>query len=498
MALLHLGRTGVAPWQVLAVAGLASEVIYLVALANPFPLARLYNVPLMDLGKLTNYESGAFALFLLAAAALFAAYGLAARACSGSGRPPGTSLVLLALGFPAVFHFILIFAYPVGAADLFDYVANGRLMALYDRNPLVVPVTEIAQDPSVALAAWPYRTLPYGPLWALLNGGLTRLTGEILPNLFGLKLLAGAAWLATMLLVYGLLRQWEPERALAGAVVVGWNPLAVYEVAVNGHNDALLGPALVVAVAMAAGARPALALVPLVVGALLKFAPLMLVPLVAIEVWRRRAWRGLIPAVVLSAVVVVAAYAPFWEGEATFEILRRQAGLLTTSPAMVLRLALEGAFGLEVASQVARWATMALFLGLAGALGRKAVRGECAFTLAASLLLAAYLGLVAWWFQPWYLLWLLPVAALTPVALVRRLVVLWSCTAGLTYAVFVYVWVMNADRLTYSDVQWIATTVLYLPLILYAAWSWRRMRRRWGLGRPRGAAPTAYNESAEA
>lgn len=484
-------------WLTLALAGLASEAIYLVVLAIPFPLARLYNVPLMDLGKLTHYQPMALGLFLLASAALFAAYWAAARACSGNERPPGASLVLLALGFPVLFHFILIFAYPVGAADVFGYVTHGRLLALYGLNPLVVPATQIAGDPAVALAAQPYHTSTYGPLWAVLNAGVTGLWPDILPNLLGLKVVAAVAWVATMAVVYWLLRRREPARALAGAVLVGWNPLAVYEVAANGHNDALLGPLLGLTLAVAGGARPAWALIPLAIAALLKFVPLVLVPLLAVEVWRRRAWGGLLPALVVSAIIGLAAYAPFWAGEATFGGLRLQAGQFTTSVGTLLRLTFEERVGSDGAGQLARAVTLSLFAGATVGIGRAMVGRGWPLTLAASLLLASYLALVAWWFQPWYLLWLLPVAALTPVALVRRLVVLWSCTAGLTYAVFVYVWVMNADRLTYNDAQWIATTVLYVPLLLYAAWSWRRMGRTGGLGWPRGAAPTAYNEAAE-
>ncbi len=478
VALGRLGHVGAAPWLMLALAGLASEAIYLVALAIPFPLARLYNVPLMDLGKLTHYESGAFALFLLAAAALFAAYGVAARACSGERRPPGGPLVLLALGFPVLFHFILIFAYPVGAADVFIYVTHGRMLALHGLNPMVIPATQIPGDAAVALTAQPYHTSTYGPLWVVLSAGVTRLWPDILANLLSLKVVVAVAWLAAMAMVYGVLRRREPKRALAGAVLVGWNPLGVYEVAANGHNDALLGPLLVLVLVLAGGARPALAGIPLAVAALLKFVPLVLVPLLAVEVWRRRAWGGLLPAVALSAVIALAAYAPFWAGEATFSGLRLQAGQFTTSVAKLLHLTLEERAGSEAAGQVARAVTLSLFLGATVGIGRAMVRRGWPLTLAATLLLAAYLALVAWWFQPWYLLWLLPLAALTQVALVRRLVVLWSCTAGLTYGVFVYVWVMNADRLSYSDVQWIATSVLYLPLLSYAAWSWWRLKRR--------------------
>src|SRR5882762_2118417 len=108
---------------VLAVA-VASAVLYAIwTLWVPLLPQNLY-VPLLDLGKITGYKWPSALLFLqlvIGSYALYAmGYWLVAR-----GTVRRTPIFAAGLVFCAE----LIWAYPATAADVFGYVAHGRLLA---------------------------------------------------------------------------------------------------------------------------------------------------------------------------------------------------------------------------------------------------------------------------------------------------------------------------------------------------------------------------------
>lgn len=80
----------------------------------------------------------------------------------------------------------------------------------------------------------------------------------------------------------------RPADQLLGTLLYLWNPVVVVELAAEGHNDALMIVFVLLALLLAIRARPGASLVALILGALAKFIPLILVPAQMMYVWRTR------------------------------------------------------------------------------------------------------------------------------------------------------------------------------------------------------------------
>ncbi len=202
---------------------------------------------------------------------------------------------------------------------------------------------------------------------------------------------------AVALLLGVLHRRGDPLERIA---VYAWHPLAVSEIAANGHVDALA--VLALAALLAAWQRRRFALAgAAVAGAILaKLAPILLLPALVRRGGRRFA--------LVCAVLTVAAYLPFLSvgvpsvfGSAATLARRRSFGSLEP-----LLAAVTG----RQAAIVLLLAALAVLVGFVSLREHETV-DEVARSI---LLLLGSILLVATLLQPWYALWLLPALVLVP------------------------------------------------------------------------------------
>jgi alpha-1,6-mannosyltransferase len=273
---------------------------------------------------------------------------------------------------------------------------------------------------------------------------------------------------------------------------VGWNPLLLFETAVNAHNDIVM-MAFALAAFYALVRRWWLAIFPLLVlAALVKFVTLLFVPLVLIWLLLRRdvpKWQVAL-SLVLGSAIGAAACAPFFAGGALFDTLRGEGSryLLSTGSMTVSLLMQRGVMNLPEAEVAMRRGLVAAFaVGLALLLGR--FRRDPSYSFLTTTCAAAVFLLlvtVKWWFWPWYLAWLVPVAALAPRRGMALLASTFSLTAMLLYAA--YYWHVYGDW--HTTQQLVFKTVFAVPLGLSAALvMYWLLRKAWEHLRPR-AAPT--------
>src|SRR5205807_5874808 len=101
--------------------------------------------------------------------------------------------LIIAVGYTLLFSVVLIFMYPVGAADIFNYAFSGRLITHYSLNPFITTPIQLPNDPFFPYTAWRDLTSTYGPLWELMGGATGWLAGDSLwSNLILFKLLVVA------------------------------------------------------------------------------------------------------------------------------------------------------------------------------------------------------------------------------------------------------------------------------------------------------------------
>lgn len=409
----------------LLASALGNVLIYWAAFARPFSLNAWIDRPLTDLYRISLQMPQARAILALGFVLLGTLYWIGWRASRRVQTPTAWLAVIASfVGASAV----LLYMYPFGAADLFDNVMHGRILGVYRANPFVHVGVQFPDDPVLPYVAWKRTPSAYGPLWEGLAGVTAYLAGDDLTrNVISFKVLSGLFLAASGAIVVALLRCHAPDRALPGAVLLLWNPVILYETIGNGHNDMAMVFWILAAAWLISGRRDLLAILALTAGALVKFIPLLMIPVAGwIALRRRPRLRDRIGFTMIAAVtsigLVAAAYAPFWQGMATLGVARRTA-LLTTSIGAALYAWLAPRLGADVMKNYlavgSALLTGAFALGQAWAIRRR--DDWLAFPRAAFNILMFYLLITCLWFQSWYALWPLGLAALLPPGHAARL-----------------------------------------------------------------------------
>lgn len=347
--------------------------------------------------------------FLALAAAAFVAYaaGLAAAARAGHALNAvlglGAAIQLAPLAGPLLL-----------STDAWSYWTYARIRLVHGGNPYVDPPAAFGGDPALDWIGrdWLDVTSVYGPLFTLASEVVAAATGASPgATAWAYKVLAAAAVVAAMLLVARV----APRPALAAAFV-GWNPLLALHHAGGGHNDAWVGCLVVAALALGAAGRRQGAGVAWAAAILLKWVPLVLLPLRALEA--RAAGRRVGHLGFAAAALVIVAAATWRYGVDWV----RAAVPLAENADRTTRFALpHRAEQLGVPVNVAIAVFAAAFVVAYAWLCVQAARGRARIALAAALLLLA-----SPYVAPWYLAWLVPLAALEEDRLARAL------TLGLT------------------------------------------------------------------
>ncbi len=328
--------------------------------------------------------------FLVLLALAFAAYlvGLAVLARRGGAA---RAVVVVA----AAVQLVPLAAPLLLSTDAWTYWEYGRIAVVHDGNPYRDTPSDYPDDPSYQYAGvkWRDRTSVYAPGFTLASEPLAAAAGTSANAAAWIyKTLAALAAVAMAVLAARL-----AVRPALAAAFVGWNPVLAVHLAGGGHNDAWIG-ALLLAALVCAGARRQWAGAAWVVSASIKWIPVVLFPLRALEARTSGRSVGHL-GFALTAVVVFGLatwrYGFAWLG--AFGPLADNARE-TTSYALPARLAQHGVpEGLAIALFGLAFAAAFAWLLLS------AWRGRARLALAAVLLVVC-----APYVTPWYLAWVDP------------------------------------------------------------------------------------------
>lgn len=298
------------------------------------------------------------------------------------------------------------------STDAWTYWDYGRIAVVHDGNPYVDPPSAFPNDPAHAYvgARWADTPNVYGPLFTLGVAPIARVAGDSADAAAWMfKAIAALAMIAAM---FGASR--VARRPTLAAIVVGWSPLLAIQAAGAGHNDAWIAALAVGAIVASRARRPMLAGALWALAALVKWVPLLLVPLIGIAgivrarsaqaidagTARRdlvRTLAGFVLAAGVGIAIACVRYSTSWL--AAFGPISRNAHT-ATGYSFAFRL---GQLGLPDAA--ARIIPLVV-LAVAGLyVLRFALRGRARIGLAICALVACS-PLIA----PWYLLWAVPLA----------------------------------------------------------------------------------------
>jgi len=357
---------------------------------------------------------------------------------------------------------VFVLSPPLALTDLFNYVNYGRMEIVHHLNPYTtIPILEPHDDPSYALSNWHELLSPYGPLFTILTFVVVPL--GVAASFWALKVILAATSLGTLLLV------WRSARLLgrdpvAAVALVGLNPIVLVWGLGGDHNDFLmlffiaLGFYLLllahrhdVARAPARGLRdwlwpPSPALVgggaAFLVATGIKASAAVLIPVVLVSlVGDRRALAQVLAGMVLGGIAVgVASLAAFG---LHIPDLSTQSRLVTSeSIPNLIGLALGAGGETETLHKVMTAALVLSLLACCWWLWRERAReGALARAITASGWASVALLVTLSWVLPWYVSWVMPLAAISTsrrlrtVALVLGvyLIVAWAPASGILW-----------------------------------------------------------------
>ena len=381
-----------------------------------YPLVA-HSTQLRDLGTLSQYRPGEFTAYVGGMSVLFGLYVLA---IVDSRHLPlrATRTPVFACG--ALMATVMLFMYPVTAIDVYLYAVRSRLFTAYGANPLTAVPMDFPADPWRMFAPdeWATEVSPYGPLWTLLAAPMTVLAGDrLVVALVGFKLLVLLCYLSSGWLIARTLEATTAAHPATGALIFLWNPLVLWEGVGNAHND-LVVMVLVLLALWAWATRRDLLVVPLLLmAALIKYLPLVLIPITAVALWRRepqaaRRWRVAGWSLGLSLLVGGLALFPFYDLAAVQTSITNQARLVDRSPAAVAMQALSGRA--HPRTILTWWQVVGGSAVIGALLGHLTVVWHRPTQLIRAAFELVYLVfLVAVWnFNAWYVIWPVSLVAL--------------------------------------------------------------------------------------
>jgi hypothetical protein len=320
---------------------------------------------------------------------------------------------------------VLLLGPPLSLTDIFNYLHYGRMGPRYGLNPYTSLPLAAPHDAAYPYSNWHHLPSPYGPLFTLIAEALSPLSLPV--AYWTLKALLLAASLGTLALVASTARRLGLP-AKAAVALVAFNPLVLVYGIGGAHGEPLLLLPMVGAIALVVAGRDsehwrcdAAAGACIVLATGIKPSAILLVPLVVLGARRRLpALAGAAVAGAATLAIVVLAFGGHLPATSI------QDRLVTPLSVANVVAALAGHGGLTAHDRTIAHGLLALVaVGAAIVVARRraALPGAAALVMLAGVLT---LG----WTMPWYVWWILPLAALARTrAVAAACVVLTACLA---------------------------------------------------------------------
>jgi hypothetical protein len=335
--------------------------------------------------------------------AMFACYALAVHAADRlSGRA-----VLMTI---AALYALVMLAPAMLSTDIFSYGAYGRMGTLYGANPYLHGPAAISLDPVYPFVGAKWVTTPsaYGPVFTAFSYVLAPLS--VASSVLAYKALAAVASLATVALVWNAAR-WRGVNPVKAAALVGLNPLTVIYGVGGGHNDLLMLAAMTAGIYAILQHRDRAGGGFLSLATGIKLTGFVMLPFaIAGGALRRTGRRDIVlGAVVVAALVTAASFALFGTGPlhlpATIHTSQSE-GDWHSIPGFITTLV-----GLGTVGRITGILLAAGCVAVICSLIRRVWRREVDWIDGAGWATVAML-VTASSLLPWYVAWLMPLAAL--------------------------------------------------------------------------------------
>jgi Glycosyltransferase family 87 len=382
------------------------------------PLHGLVAGPLHSLigrhGFSANFSYAYSALLIL----MLAAYGIALA----TARMLSMRAIALAIG---AMYLVMLLSPQLELSDLFNYIGYARLGALHGLNPYTHVIAGEHYDPVSMFATWHHWSSPYGPLFTLLTyplGGLS-----LSASYWGMKVMLILFSAGFVALVWQCARQLGRDPRFA-VVFVGANPIVlIYEIG-GFHNDPVMLVPMIGSICLLLAGRYRWAGAALAAAIAVKFTAVLLLPFLLIAAWPSRRSLQVVLGIVLAGIpLAIASVAAF--GFALPNAADQSTIVTALGPVNLFGVI----FHLGGATPALEQASKMLLVVVVGVIVLSSARRGRPGWLAGAGWATLALLLCMSWFMPWYIIWLLPLAALSTSPQLRRAAVAMTLFAALTF-----------------------------------------------------------------
>jgi hypothetical protein len=411
-------------------------------------------------------------MYVIAFTALFALYLLATQIVRRTVNRTTWSIIIMGA---VAFNLAMLWLYPVDSNDIFDNIIRGRIQSVYHANPFYDTPVQFLDDPFHPYIAWDHIPSAYGPGWEIIAALATGVAGDaVLANIMTLKLVSIAAYAGTICMIALTSHHITHERMLEGVTLIAWNPLAIYVTAGTSHNDAVMVFFLTLGFYLFARNHYTLAVLAEMIGAIVKFIPIMIIPVMIVAgIQNIHTVKSRILYVAGTAIACVLipliAYAPYWQGGDILGLTWRANNFTTSLPALI-QVSLMPIWGKTETNQlVSQAATIVLAIWMMRELWSTWQHNDIDCVIRASFsILAFYLVVTCLWVQSWYALWLVPFIALIRDKTLARGALLITFFFAMKMPLFDFVMNVNDHNLIPRDVrEWQITLGTLGPIWIY-------------------------------
>jgi hypothetical protein len=213
----------------------------------------------------------------------------------------------------------------LASSDVFSYVGVARQVVLYGSNPYVYSFSNFTFDSFYTLIFnhWSNYPVIYGPVFIYITlPSAILFANNIFLSVLTLKVLSFVSFMLLSVVFYKLTKN------ITSFFLLLFNPVFIFEFVVNAHNDVYLLLAVFASLMFLKQADKSelhsfMAITLLSISVLIKFYTVVLFPFYLIFLYKkleRDRWEKLIFIfkILLTQLVVLIFYFPFWDGLATF------------------------------------------------------------------------------------------------------------------------------------------------------------------------------------
>ncbi|MBU2235436.1 hypothetical protein KKA01_00040, partial [Patescibacteria group bacterium] len=270
--------------------------------------------------------------------------------------------------------------------------------------------------------------------------------------IFLYKLLALFSFFAGAYFLGKILQMISPDKKIGGLFLYLWNPLILFEAVNNAHNDMLMISIVLAAIYFLLKKKYSTSLLVLLLSVLLKYITLVIVPVFLYFVLKNipqlnKKVKFVLKTGIAVIIVTTLFYIPFWEGAEIFKGLFQQTQLSTfflfsLFPSLVFAIAyLVGSnfsWSYDLLTDISRYFGLGAFIVVYFWQIKNYVKDKSKnFIYYSFLILFAYIIYYVSYLQPWYLVWLIPIAILVDKKYFLQFIFILTLAGLLSYIVLV-------------------------------------------------------------